>query len=377
MIPSHLIAEVSTGAIEHNLRHLRSLLTPGCGLWPVVKADAYGLGLRGVWPTLARSSDGLCVSNAREALELRDWGYEGGLLMLFPMGARARVGSPEDLARLVNLDIEMTVASVDEIEMLTAAAHQVHHRAKLHLKVDTGMHRGGASLEDAAELARTIAERKDCALAGVYTHFATAEDADVRFTQRQLDRFLDWARSTESVPKSARRHAANSGALLSLAASHLDLVRPGLSVYGYRPAVHLERAAELLPALRLVTHVMQTKRVSQGEGCGYGLTHRFERDSRIGLVPIGYADGYLRALSNRSVMRVRETEVPCRGAVAMDQIILDLTDVPEAVVGDEVEIVSPDSSAGNAVERLAEQAGTIPYEILTRLGARIERRQVP
>ncbi|MFQ5524808.1 MAG: alanine racemase [Thermoanaerobaculia bacterium] len=376
MIPSHLIAEVSTGAVQHNLRHLRGLLPEGCRLWPVAKADAYGLGLEELWPTLAGGSDGLCVSNAREALELRDWGYEGGLLVLFPMGARARIGSAEDLARLVNLGVEMTVASLDEIEWLNSAAHRAHRIARVHLKVDTGMHRGGADLEEAAALADTVAGREDCELAGVYTHFATAEDVDTSFAEEQLERFLDWTRSVDSIPDSARRHAANSAALLSLGGSHLDLVRPGLSVYGYRPAEHLEAAAGLQPALRLVTHVMQTKKAAEGEGCGYGLTHRFDRTSRIGLVPIGYADGYLRALSNESVMRLRGTEVPCRGSVAMDQTILDLTDVADAEVGEEVEIISPDFGAGNSVERLARQAGTIPYEILTRLGARIERRLV-
>lgn len=374
--PRHLIAQISIGAIERNLRFLRDAVAPGCEVWPVVKADAYGLGLRKLWPVLAAGSDGLCVSNSREALELRSWGYEGGLLVLFPVGAMAPgEATARVLPRLIEERLELTVVSPAEVDAVAQAARRVGVEALVQLKIDTGMRRGGALPAAAGEVWRRIRDSKHLRLTGVFTHFAAAEDPDLAFTGRQLEIFGDWIESF-GTNVGVDLHAANSAAVLELEASHLNRVRPGLSVFGYSPAGHLEAARSLQPALTLKSHLMQTKDVSRGDACGYGLTFRFERPGRIGLVPIGYADGYLRALSNCASMRIRGQDVPVRGTVAMDQTIVDLTDLPAAQVGDEVEIIAADASAANSVEALARLAETIPYEILTRLGARIERRLV-
>ena len=182
----HLVAEVSAGAIRHNLGLLRGLLPSGCALWPVVKADAYGLGLEGLWPVLASGADGLCVSNAREALALRGWGYEGGLLVLFPIGGNAEAGFEDGLGKLVSAGVDLTVSAMREVEWLASAARVAGRPARAHLKVDTGMHRGGAGLETASELVGALGSREGCLLAGVYTHFATAEDPDRSFVVRQL-----------------------------------------------------------------------------------------------------------------------------------------------------------------------------------------------
>jgi alanine racemase len=368
----HLIGEISVGAVEHNLSYLRGLVAPDCAIWPVVKANAYGLGLEQLWPVLEAGSDGLCVSNFREALELRRWGYAGPLLILFPVGAISPADNPvEVLARLIAEAVELTVASTDEISRVVLASSVAGCKARLHLKIDSGMHRGGAPMADASSLLAQIRSSDQLDLAGVYTHFATAEDPSPEFARLQLDRFLGWVAASRLEPGVAL-HAANSAALLELVDSHLTRVRPGLSVYGCLPARHLDQGHALRPAFALKSHLMQIKPVAEGDGCGYGLTYRFEHPSRIGLVPIGYADGYLRALGNRAAMRVRGREVPVRGTIAMDQTIVDLAQLPQACVGDEVEIIAADITAANSVEELARLAGTIPYEILTRLGSRIE-----
>jgi alanine racemase len=151
------------------------------------------------------------------------------------------------------------------------------------------------------------------------------------------------------------------------------MVRPGIAVYGYQPSDTMHTKLPLRPCLRLWGRLMQIKEVPAGARCGYGLTHTFESPARLGLVPVGYADGYPRSLSNRSVMRVRGRDAPVRGRVSMDQTIVDLTDVPDAAINDPVEIISPEPAAPNSVANLARQAGTIPYELTCRLGRRVRR----
>lgn len=371
---SHLIAEISKSAIAHNLELLRQELTPPCGLWPVVKADAYGLGIAGIWETIAEASDGLCVATTAEALELRSLGYSGRILVMLPLGAQPPGGeSAAVLAAVVAAGGEFTVSDPEHVARLEAALSS-GDRAAVHLKIDTGMHRGGASMESAGELLEMLRRSKVVEIEAVYTHFATAEEAEREFSHTQLQKFMTWTESAglTSLP----RHAAASAATFEMPESHLDLVRPGLAVYGYQPSPHLASKPKLEPALRLVTHLMKIKEVDVGESCGYGLTHRFERPSRIGLLPVGYADGYPRALGNRGSMRIHGQDVPVRGTVAMDQTIVDVTDVPQAAVGDEIEVFGNDPKAVNAIESLASLCPTIPYEILNRLGNRVERRVV-
>ena len=169
-------------------------------------------------------------------------------------------------------------------------------------------------------------------------------------------------------------HSANSAGIIDLPQAHLDMVRPGISVYGYQPSDHMLRRAELRPALRLTGSMLLVKDVPAGGQCGYGLTYTFTEPGRIGIVPIGYADGYPRCLSNRSTMRVGGIDVPVRGRVSMDQTIVDLTGAPQARAGDEVEIISSDPASPHSVENLARLAGTIPYEITTSLGRRVQRK---
>jgi alanine racemase len=180
-------------------------------------------------------------------------------------------------------------------------------------------------------------------------------------------------RGTPSPRDGLIRHAANSAATIDLPQSHFDMVRPGIALYGYQPSDAMHRKLPLRPALRLVGRLMQTKTLPAGSACGYGLTHTFRRDSVVGLVPIGYGDGYLRCLSNRASVRVAGRDVPVCGRVSMDQIIVDLTDAPAARVGDEAEVISNDPSTPHSVENLARLAGTIPYEITCRLGRRVKR----
>jgi alanine racemase len=213
-------------------------------------------------------------------------------------------------------------------------------------------------------------------LTGVYTHLASADEADKTAAREQLARFEDVLHSCD-VREPILRHAANSAALADLPEAHYDMVRPGIALYGCPPSDELHHPLDLQPALRLTAHLMQVKTVPAGTAVGYGLTCRFDRETRVGLVPVGYGDGYLRSLSGRgATMRIRGCDAPVCGRISMDQTVIDLTDVPAAEVGDEVEILSPDPGAPHSAAALAALAGTIPYELLCRLGDRVRRRLV-
>ena len=373
VMESHLTAEISASAVRTNLQLLRKRLAAGTKLCAVVKADCYGHGLETLLGVISEGADCLAVATAEEAVRLRDLGYERPILMLFGVSACAGGKATKDaLDELIARRVTLTVASPQEAGRVAESAGRVRADASVHVKIDSGMTRGGAAADAAAALVQAIRRERAVKLTGMYTHFATAEETDKTWACTQLERFLS---AVEACGGRAglTLHAANSGATIDLPQSHLDMVRPGIAVYGYQPSDQMHSRLPLRPALRVWGRLMHVKDVPAGSRCGYGLTYTFERPGRIGLAPIGYADGYFRSLSNRSTMRVGGKDVPVRGRVSMDQVILDLTDVPQAQVGEPVEIVSSDPAAPHSVENLARLCGTIPYEVTSRLGPRVRR----
>ncbi len=371
---SFLTADISAGAVRHNLRLLRERLTGGATICAVVQADCYGHGRRLLWPILAEHVDALAVATPHEAIELRDQGYEGEVLMFFSTCAYDEPEYCDALEELVARNVTLTVVSPREVQSVAEAVARVDRPARVHVMIDTGMGRSGILPDFAGSLIKNIDRTPRVGLTGLYTHFATADEADKSFTRQQLSTFLETIQPFRRP--GVTLHAANSAATIDLPETHLDWVRPGIAIYGYQPSEQMHTKLPLKPALRLSAMLMQVKTLRAGSRCGYGLTHRFDADTRVGLVPVGYGDGYLRSLSNNAVMRVRGHDAPIRGRVSMDQIIIDLSAVPDARVGDAVEILSPDPLSTNSVEALARRAGTIPYEIICRLGARVRRNLV-
>jgi alanine racemase len=378
-----LRAEIDLEAIEHNIRVLRSFAPPGCKLCPAVKANAYGHGIRLVLPALRRAGvDMLGVATIREAQELRELAYTGPILLfgteLNAWPERERRGAAQ---WLVEHDVRVTVTSAAELENLTDAARIIGRPARLHFKLDSGMSRMGLYEEPLLERIRTAVRTDGLEVEGLYTHFATADDNKV-FAKEQLDRFTAFAGRVRAegiaVPLV---HAANSAATIDVPGSHLDMIRPGISVYGYHTGPDMVNRPALRPALRLVTRLMLVKDLPAASRVGYGATVRTEQASRVGLVPIGYADGYNRHLSNRGQMTVAGRRVPVIGRVSMDQTVVDLTALPRGGVavsaGDPVIVMDNDPDAPNSVESLAQMLGTIPYEITTLIGNRVERVLAP
>jgi len=262
-----------------------------------------------------------------------------------------------------------------ELALLEEASARARRPAEVHVKVDTGMTRGGALPETAIGLIAS-ARRADCIrLSGAYTHFACAEDADKSATLGQLRLFADTIDRCGGRA-GLRLHAANSAAAIDLPETHLDMVRPGIALYGCQPSTTLRNKLPLRPALRLTAPIVLIKDVPAGAFTGYGMSYRFGAPARVALVPVGYGDGYFRSLSNVAAMRLRGVDCPVRGRVSMDQTIVEITDVPDATVGERVEVIGTDPDAPNSVARLAAAAGTIPYEVIAHLGDRITRRTV-
>ncbi|MBN1942607.1 MAG: alanine racemase [Phycisphaerae bacterium] len=375
MTHEYLRAEISTSAIRENLRRLRQCTEPGVKFCPAVKCNAYGHGLEPVLRALTGQADALAVATPAEALELRRLGYDGPVLLFLPAAANDDARDvPALLEELLRRNIILTVTRPEQVQAVRAVAARLGVEAPVHVKVDTGMTRSGAPVEQAASLVQAVRATAPVRLAGIYTHLACADEADKTSARDQLALFEKVLAECDIRPgDGVVRHAANSAGLIDLPESHYDMVRPGISLYGYQPGEEMHNRPPLRPCLRLVGPLMQIRRVSPGTRCGYGLTHKFTQPGVAGLVSIGYGDGYFRALGNRGVMRIGQRDVPIRGRVSMDQTIIDLTDVPDVHVGQAVEIISANPRAGNSVESLARLVGTIPHEITTRLGDRVER----
>lgn len=370
---SYLTAEISAAAVRWNIGLLRGRLPRGCKLCAVVKADCYGHGLRTLLDVMVPEADLLGVATPDEALLLRRLGYAGEVLVFFsPCAYAAGAAMHEALDELISRNVTLTLATPQEVQAVEQSARRVGRKATIHVKVDSGMGREGISAEQLPAVTEEVRRHAGVALAGVYSHFATADEADKQYAHEQFVRFKS-AIKLAGAPAGLALHVANSAAVIDLPETHLDMVRPGIALYGYQPSDEMATHLPLRPAMRLIGRLIEVKRLPAGSPCGYGRTHTLQRDSRVGLVPIGYGDGYLRSLSGRSTMRVGERDVPVCGRISMDQTIVDLTDVPAAAVGDEVEIISPDPAAPHSVENLARLAGTIPYEITCRLGRRIRR----
>ena len=370
-MPRPTWAEVNLGAIRANLGALRGLVAPGIKVLGVVKADAYGHGMVPVARALESAGvDMLGVVMVEEGVALRSAGVHVPILMMGTLPA-------DEVANLVAHDLVATVADAATAEAIDREARRAAKVVSVHLKVDTGMNRLGVRAEEAVGVAEAVAGLKHLRLDGVYTHFACADTPGDRATREQLQRFR--AVLSELGQRGVQVetiHAANSSALATMPETHFDMVRPGLALYGAL-ACRAPDGLDLRPALALRSRVAHLKRVPRGEGVSYGHTWRARRDSVVGLLPIGYGDGYPRALSNKGQVRLGEGPAarlaPVVGYICMDATLVDLTDVPAPRVGLDATLIEAHAQSPINVAAVARLAGTIPYEILTGLAKRVPR----
>lgn len=356
-------AEINLSALQHNLRVLQKNLSPGTDILAVVKADAYGHGAVATsWCALQSGCRMLGVGDSSEALELRAGGITGPILIL---GAIIE----EEIPRVVEHDIAVTLHSTDFLKHLNAEARRLERKLSVHLKIDTGMGRLGLPPRRAVAVAREIGKYPFLDLTGVCTHIATRRP---EVTREQLALFQAALAELEKAGiRPPLIHAANSSALFSVPESRFNLVRPGIALYGMDPGDLAPFG--LRPVLSLRTRVAFLKSVPTGSGIGYEHTFRASRPTRLAVCPVGYNDGYPHLLSNRASALLRGRRVPLVGTVTMDYSLFDVTDVPEAAVGDEMTLIGRDGTAEIRVEELAALLGTIPYAIPCGLGKRVRR----
>src|SRR5439155_3492521 len=337
------VAVVDLGAIRHNVR----VLTPErAEFLAVVKANGYGHGAgRVARAALDAGAMWLGVALVEEGIRLRDAGLHAPILVLtqFPPGSEK-----EALAA----GLTPTVYTEDGLARLAEAAGAVGGPVGVHVKLDTGMHRVGLPPERALGFVRAVTEA-GLELEGVWTHFAMSEDLDDPFTEIQLRRFLD---ETDRLKAAGIRprylHAANSGAAIAHPASHLDLVRVGLAMYGLFPGPALIGRTDIRPAMSWRSAVSLAKRVPEGEGISYGLRYRLDRESSIATVPVGYADGYSRVLGGKAEVLLRGRRYPVAGTVTMDQLMVDCGDDP-VEPGDEVVLIGRQAEQEITAEQVA------------------------
>ena len=355
-------AEIDLAALRHNIGLIRRQLEPRTKIMAVAKADAYGHGALPIaWTALESGCAMIGVGDSSEAVQLREGGISGPILIL---GAVVE----EEIHKVVQYDISVTVHSADLLSLLSQEAYRRNRRLRVHLKIDTGMARLGASPMRALDVARAVLSCPNLILEGVSTHLASASNPDA--VREQLDQFrstIDELNADGIHPQIL--HAANSAGLFTCPESHFDMVRPGIALYGIDPGVFGRLGISLRPVLSLKTQIAYLKGVAADVAIGYDGRYRTNRPTRIATCPVGYNDGYPYQLSGRGEAIVRGKRVPVVGSVTMDYIMLDLGDVSEAEVGDEVTLIGE----GIRVEELARKAGTIPYELTCRLGRRVGR----
>jgi alanine racemase len=353
------VAEVDLEALRHNVRALKPSTAE---LMAVVKADGYGHGdIPVARAALEAGATWLGVALVEEGLRLRGAGIDAPILLL----SEAPPGSEGDAA---SAGLTPTCYTDEGLRALAAASPA----SGVHVKVDTGMHRVGLLPERAASFCAAVREA-GLELEGVWTHFARSEELDDPTTDEQLKRYEEVLGALEAAGHRPRyRHAANSGAAIARPESHFDLVRVGIAMYGILPGAELADAVHLRPAMSLRSRVSMVKQLPAGEAISYGHRYRLERESTIATVPIGYADGYRRGLSNVGRVLIGGRRRPMAGTVTMDQLMVDCGDDPVRP-GDEVVLIGRQGDEEIRAEEMARWAGTIGYEVVTSVSARVPR----
>ena len=375
-------AEVDLNAYAHNLTELRRIANRGTRLMAVVKANGYGHGAVEVArQALDKGAEYLGVARLNEAVQLREAGL-GGPILIFGY-------TPPDLAEpLFKYDLTQTVYSIEAASILSDLADHQGKKLNVHIKVDSGMGRLGLLLKEPAaggqsdqpnlspvQEVLTISRLPGLAVEGIFTHFATADSTDKSYARRQLEKFLDFAnllRREGLEPPLV--HAANSGALIDIPDSHLDMVRPGIATYGLYPSDEVnKRNLDLKPVMTLKSRIIHIKQVPAGFNVSYGITYQTQNPTTIATVPIGYADGLNRRLSNQGHMLIHGQKAPIVGRVCMDLTMLDVGSIPGVEIEDEVIVFGRQGNEAISADEVAADLNTINYEIVSTITGRVTR----
>ena len=364
--------EIDQGALSHNVRQLRKLLSAPTQLMAVVKADAYGHGATMVARiALEAGASGLCVATLQEGIQLREAGIEAPILLLGAMN------TPEQVKAIAHWQLEPTICTPEQAWMFSETLSGLQKNLPVHLKLDTGMSRLGMPWQEATQFVQLVKRLPYLTIASIYSHLATADSPDPTIMRLQHQRFEDAiAQLRHAGLKPPCLHLANSAATLADPSLHYDWVRAGLALYGLYPAEHLRNAVNLKPVMQVKARVTQVKTIPPGTGVSYGYQFIADKETRVAIVGIGYADGVPRNLSNKMTVLIRGQQVRQIGAITMDQMMLDVSAIPDLQTGEVVTLIGQDGNLHISADDWAQSLGTISWEILCSFKHRLPRVEV-
>lgn len=362
-------AEIDLGAIRHNIKETRKHIKPGTKIMAIVKANAYGHGVLEVTNALEDLVDAYGVAMVEEALELRRAGLDKMVLIL---GYTGEDWFPE----LIENQISQTVYTWEMAEQLNCAAAKLGMKARIHIKVDTGMSRiGFLPTDENIKMIERIAELPCIEIEGIYTHFARADERTIEAARIPFQIYMEFVRKLETAGISIPvKHVANSASIIQFPEANLDMVRSGISTYGLYPSEEVPKdILKLHPAMQWKAKISYVKTIEKGTAVSYGGTYIAEKEMRVATVPVGYADGMKRDLSNKGRVLVHGKPANILGRICMDQFMIDVTDIPETKAGDMVTIFGEDGDNQIPVEEIAALSHSFNYEFVCGITGRVPR----
>ncbi|MBQ8808508.1 MAG: alanine racemase [Clostridia bacterium] len=360
-------ARIHTDAIRHNFNEIKKLLPSSAKIMPVIKADAYGHDMLTFANLLKNEADYFAVATLQEAVELRKNKVDIPVLILGHTFS-------QEYEEAIKNDIILTVISYEDAVCISHTAVKLGKTALIHIKVDTGMSRiGFMPNEESADIVKRISLLENITIDGVFTHFSTADEKDKSFTQIQIEKFFEF---TQKLGGDYIRHCGNSAAIMQHSSAYFDMLRPGIVLYGLYPSGEVDKSVlKLMPVMELESHVALVKTIEKGAAISYGRTFVAEKEMKIATIPVGYADGYPRLLSNKGRVIINGKYAPIVGRICMDQFMVDVTDM-DVSVGDKVTLMGNQGKCCISAEEIAQYAQTINYEIVTCIGKRVPREVV-
>lgn len=364
-------AVISLDAIEHNFEEMRRNIAPDTKMIAVIKANAYGHGAVQIAHMVEKYDYiwGFATATAEEALELRKAGITRPILIL-------GVVFEEFYPELIKNELRPAVCEFEEAEGLSREAVRQGKTAHIHLALDTGMTRiGFADIPESVEEIRKIAKLPNIEIEGMFTHFARADEYDRNPAMVQLERYLKFADLLEEAGVHLPvRHCSNSAGIIRIPEANLNIVRAGITIYGIYPSAEVEKdVVKLTPAMELKSHVTYVKDVMPGTAISYGGTFVADRPLRVATIPVGYADGYPRQLSNKGWVLIHGKKAPILGRICMDQFMVDVTEIPEVSKGSEVTLIGKDGEASISMDEMGDLCGRFSYEFACDISSRVPR----
>lgn len=362
--PTHLLIDINV--LKNNFLKIKDRVSPA-KVMPILKANAYGHGLVRVAQLMQElKADYLGVAVLEEGILLREQGITMPILVLGGIWGN-------QIPLFLKHNLTMTASSIEKLNQINELSKQLKIKTNVHLKIDTGMERVGVHYYSSEKFLDAALKCTNIHIEGIYSHFANSEQSDLSYTRLQFERFQEVLRFFEKHSiEMPMRHISNSGAILQMPEANLDMVRPGIMLYGVYPSSEIFRTIKVSPALTWKSLVIYFKVIKPGHPVGYGSTWQTDHNIRAVTAPVGYGDGYLRSMSHKAEVLIRGKRYPVVGTISMDQIVINIEN-ESAYNGDEVILIGSDGSNSITVEELAEWAGTIPYEILTNINTRVPR----